>query len=906
MAKPIHQLYCTHCTYGTAAQHRHTGNVRNQPFEYSTRATSGDMAKAHETFQKFEKQFFRGIPMAGDAIVEIRRMSANEAPWRKLMFLPSVEGMQVLAHVCYRTKDTSGRLGSYFAHVLVQELAEGERPWNPAECLKLWGAKWETVDREVSDASSDAARDSFQLEPRASLDDRDFGYECRVNDMALKSFLTSAAEPASRIDAPPTLDSRTSVFPARWREKTPEARTQLLIHLLSAVLGLDIERHERLTIAVEPGVAALLFYGITRLLPPEGLVQQLSFSTFESHLDKSSTVLTAHDFADPNVTDLLPETYRGKGCAINTYRREQKLDRPEARYAEMMVRKFIDEGPESVDRMRSQIAVAGPAHRDRCESIATLYERIKNSVYADTTSPTLLSGLSSSDKTIAAGILSDVINSASVETLKSVAKKSTYLQVLKVISSLPGNEAARQASLALVKALPPRDDVRNAFFASIPVSQPLKLAVLKSILKGSGQFPRNCPSLFDVSAKGNGVLAELLKQTTADQVKILQKLAPAEFGWNFAAALAVSASSDPQKGSLLLNQIEGLDDDALCKLFDRSSGCANLILNCVRNSVKLDQDKFVRRMEAFIAGFRQAPPDQIVDRVEWLIAVSPGLPFQKNLIDRWVKARDAVRHCGQSPASQGNGALDASLAHAFKAIATALSDLDTVVTPLETDLALVEALLRGWLRADQAELREQLVKLLPRLQLSSTDDVELCTFVAGPSGAAWLRKYPRNDPALPQRLQSILEELPDNFSSFHIRLNGLLAASPLLGAVEQQKCDVWRRINEQLKWFKRQREQVKYPSEIKGSDELQFAARALGQLLYQVMSDQIAFDPSQPTTRKLKGAGFLENLSVATIEDKTITENKFILRLIEVQIESEFEAHPPSKGSGKRTGFFSK
>ncbi len=355
----IHQLYCTHCTYGTSALHRHTGNIQNQPFEYSTRAGSVEKAASHETFQRFEKMYFRGLPLPSDTPADARqRLTADSSPWRRLIAAKTA-GANLVAHVAYRTSDTSTppRTGSYFAHLLLHDATEPtEQSWSLSEALQMWGADfWVVEDRGDIPHDLDSV---FQLT-------RLPGFGSVINDAKLLSFLTTPARGDFRDGRPGSRDepSPKCAIPQRWREKPVEERLALFTALFHTVVTLNVDRRERLLVAVEPSLAALLFYGVIRLLPRQGLVDQLSVSTFEPHADPFSTVLTATDFYDPSRSEQYLAGLRGGVTIFNTYSptpRQDPRESPESRYVSTMLATFL--GPNGlavVDRKRDELAAAG-------------------------------------------------------------------------------------------------------------------------------------------------------------------------------------------------------------------------------------------------------------------------------------------------------------------------------------------------------------------------------------------------------------------------------------------------------------------------------------------------------------------------------------------------------------------
>lgn len=347
MEQRVDQLYCTHCTYRTAALHRREGASADQVFEESTRAGSVPRERSHDIFERFASCLLFHVP--GDMLSEeMVQHDAHSLPLRRMIYLPAVGGYRLVGQICFRQKDTRGRPGAYFAHVLIQNIKEFPAPWSPLDCLRLWGSeKW------VIEDSPDHPFDLPRFNQLQEFDPQAFAAESgsSINDAVLHSFLT-APEGTEFADGG-------AVIPERWQSESPAARRTLLVNLLQAVLNLDFGRREQLLIAVEPSVAALLFYGIIRLLPSVGLAEKLSFSTYESHRDKQVSTLAATCFRDPVKTDLSDDWYspQSRVVAFNTYKPGRHTPpRRMGKYAPGMVDKFIAGGAAAVDPLLEDCA----------------------------------------------------------------------------------------------------------------------------------------------------------------------------------------------------------------------------------------------------------------------------------------------------------------------------------------------------------------------------------------------------------------------------------------------------------------------------------------------------------------------------------------------------------------------
>ncbi len=358
MTEPrLDQLYCTHCTYRTSALHRREGASGDQVFEETTRSGSVPREKSHDVYSRFASCLLFRVPgdMPSEAMV---KHTAHSLQLRRLVYMPAVGGYRLLTQVSFRQTDTRGRPGASFAHVLIQDLKENP-PWSALDALRLWGSKkWVIEDRPDL---------PFDLPQFHTLGEFDADAEPSINDEVLSSFLTAPAD--SEVYDPGKL------IPSRWLQQSPEKRQKLLTNLVQAVLNLDLDRREQLLVVAEPSVAALLFYGVFRLLPPLGLVNKLSFSTYESHKDRMMTTLAATCFHDPVATDLPPDWYtaHARGVAFNTFKsdRHTPLKKP-SQYAARIVKKLVEEGLPAIDEFHKicgQLGIGKPSELEGLSAI---------------------------------------------------------------------------------------------------------------------------------------------------------------------------------------------------------------------------------------------------------------------------------------------------------------------------------------------------------------------------------------------------------------------------------------------------------------------------------------------------------------------------------------------------------
>ncbi|MFH1265509.1 MAG: hypothetical protein ABIK89_07245, partial [Planctomycetota bacterium] len=367
----IHQIYCTHCTHGSSALERREGDLAHRMLGYSARAGSLEARHLRRYYRQIERYVSYYLPRDTPSEEKLR-LGAASAP-RRLVYHPSTGGLQMVGQVCYRQTDTEGRPGSYFAHVLFREEKDGQPRWSPLDCLKLWGAAgW--VDE-------DSPNIPFLLEPLESLNQVLNRERPAIDDQVFLSFLSTPAGGS--------FDDPAGAIPPRWRQIDAARRSSLFVDAFRGFLEITGERRESVLLVIEPSVAALVFYGIIRLLPAGGIRDRVSFSTFEPNADRVGTSLAATLFHDPQKTDLRADAYRSRGFVINTFsKRQSESRRPEAQYARSMVRRLLEAGWPAVDWSLAGLESAG-AQRPLCQEDFDALAAVDNLVPAlfDPTKP---------------------------------------------------------------------------------------------------------------------------------------------------------------------------------------------------------------------------------------------------------------------------------------------------------------------------------------------------------------------------------------------------------------------------------------------------------------------------------------------------------------------------------------
>ena len=344
----IQQMYCTHCTHGSSALERRQGELAARMLGYSVRASSLEGDTLRQVYRQVERYVSYHLPKDTPGEQKLQ-LTAATAP-QKLIFIPAAGAWQVIGQVCYRQRDTEGRPGSYFAHLLCRETDSKGEPWTLLDALKLWQAPhWVTADSDDH---------PFVLPSLDHLDSLHGGKATQVDDPALLAFLRG--------------DDRSfgSHLPDRWRDLAPPRRIETLQNAVGSLLTVGTARRQALLVAIEPEVAALLFYAVGRLLPPGKLRASVSMSTFEAATDRLTTTLAATTFSNPATAELRTDTLRGRGIALNTFANTSSETAAASVYAATMIRRFLQEGPEVVDRHLAMIVASGPERIEALEDFA--------------------------------------------------------------------------------------------------------------------------------------------------------------------------------------------------------------------------------------------------------------------------------------------------------------------------------------------------------------------------------------------------------------------------------------------------------------------------------------------------------------------------------------------------------
>ena len=759
------QLYCTHCTYGTSALHRNEGAIRDQVFEYSLRAGSVDQRDSHDVFRSIEPCLYFHLP-ADTPASEMRELTAEKCRWHRFIYYPAIAEYHMLARVCYRQTDTRGRPGSYFAHVLLDKSQGSGSRWSAADCLKLWGAPfW---------VSEDSVRHPYDLDKVPDLRNLD-GYGAFINDDVLLSFLTTPAQ-GSFIDEPE--ESANCVIPIRWRKVAAPDRQRLLVDMLRGFLELDWERQERLVLAVEPSMAALLFYGIVRCLPRTGLAEKVSFSTYESHIDRQSTTLVACTFYRPETEELLPETYRSTGFVRNTYRQHppRPFRNPSGRFAEWVVSRIIREGAPGVDAFVQDLDVAGAVAPADWEQAVALDDMCRAIVIGETVSDFGKTPLSPVQEALAGRILARLLENSPPEQIRALAAGPIYLPVLNLVGAQPGFAPAKKATFALLKALPKNNGIRNRFLKLPLLAAAYKGLWLAETFKKNGSFPDQLPALWEPDGmKPGGLVSLALDRLDARQAGMAAGSVPEKHLARFVGLVAGAVARDATKASALVELVKRLkpDDigvliatqpDTILPLFPPPQPQLTEHLEQLLEGIRNDVGLFHRRLDALIAG-RKYLPRAAQDRVQAFASFRDAI---KALVKVPVPAKGMI-------AGQNIAELEVAQDRLLDCMGNLFNDRPRPPTAKKT-LEFLKAIMASLSGARGITIWEAAGRPLLARQVQLMNERQLMQLLASDTADNWLKEYPPEHPILAERLQTVLDGLSKNSSELHIRVPILTTA----------------------------------------------------------------------------------------------------------------------------------
>jgi hypothetical protein len=554
----IHQMYCTHCTHGSSALERRQGELADRMLGYSARAGSLEAADLRRCYRQVERYLYYYLPR--DAPVEDKlRLVASTAP-RRLVYLPSTGGLQMVAQVCYRQTDTQGRPGSYFAHILFQPERSGQPPWSSLDCVKLWGAAgW---------VEEDSPQIPFLLLPLSSLTEMLRQRRPAIDDAVMASFLRSP--PGGPFDDP------AGIIPFRWRQKPVAQRVGLLRDVLSGYLETAGGQRQSVLLVVEPAVAALVFYGVLRLLPEGTFRDGVSLSTFEPNTERLCTTLAATHFADPQRSDLRPETYRSGGFVVNTFSERRSESRSgDSSYADFMLGHLLEKGFREVDLAMARMVAAGARRIEDLRQLAAAERAVPMMLQSGEapadhgwrSSPAATAYLRQALGQTVAGLGDPQAR------LGTVIGRPAHLLLIELLAGAPELPGTAATVDFLIRSVP--GEQIGDLLRLEPISAQRKIDVLVRYVSAHADLPRGCETLWHEDAQpphsrsrsaDEALLPQVFARLDPKTLEAWSRSAGERNGHQFVRVLAQSCRQRPANRALLTGIVEPMPDEALAGL----------------------------------------------------------------------------------------------------------------------------------------------------------------------------------------------------------------------------------------------------------------------------------------------------------------------------------------------------
>lgn len=615
----IHQLYCTHCTYGSSALERREGDLADRPLGYSVRAGSADRNDLRRYFRDAERFMYYYLPSDEPAEAKLRHDAAS-AP-RRLFYCPSVNNMQLAGQISYRAVDTAGRPGSYFGHVLLWPA--GDAGEAALKSLQTWSGRWEDTDSSAIPVT---------LEPLQDLSELALASAPAITDAVLESFLTA---PSGGEFFDPQ-----GVITQRWRETPAEVRESLVKELLQTLVNAGSGRRDSLILAIEPSVAALVFYAVLRLLPPGKLRESIGFSTYEPNPERSLFALAATTFGDPLQTDFKPELYRGRSYVRHTWQNKYAASvRAEGLYAASMLQTLKSDGWAAVDSQLADYGVAGISRFEDLERFAGIRASFENLFLPDRPATELNW---KDDLTVR------YFRYAAVKALQSdparvyaAAQAATYRNFqlwLRLLGFEGVPDDIRSKTERLVELWP---DLRinelldwegvATYFKSLAARRYFQATKFQE----SEGSPFTSASFWRIEGNGSGasnILIELLKSLATDQRLRLQRIVPRERMQTFLTSLVAVWGHDADALGSLESSVKLMDPETFREFIQKNR-------DALQKNLPPNPAGFVTRLQGLVNGLL-LKPESFSENLEILKPWTAFFPANEEVSRRYSACRE--------------------------------------------------------------------------------------------------------------------------------------------------------------------------------------------------------------------------------------------------------------------------
>ncbi|MDO4574875.1 MAG: hypothetical protein Q4D98_06635 [Planctomycetia bacterium] len=516
----MQQFLLTHCTYGTSALERKTGEIASHPLGYSVRSASVSGGALREAFRKLERYVSYYLPY--DTPAEEKEFLLPQMAPTRLVSLPVTDMGSVLLRIVYRPKDTAGRVGSYFAHGVTSDT---KGAWDMERVLGLWGATgWVQEDSEYLE---------YDLPELEQVEDLREGEAPVLNERAFQAFLDGEA---------------VDMLPKRW-EAVPKARRREMFRtVLAGFLGVRDTREEAFLLVAEPEAAALLFYGIS-LFFPRTLTRGISFSTYEAQPERWMTKLAATTFSDAEGKDVAEEIYHGRMFVLNTFNGRCSAEKvPEFPFASQVWAQYEENGLAGVRTLCRNLESIGVATAADVNAMATVEEICKKTLEPGG----VVSGTESAiPKTLATSRAAMAFWKRRLQErlgkvtspqreLEPILGSLGHSRILELLGTGGDSPELQPVMQFLISRM--SDAQYPSWLANAPVKDEIKARVLERKIRQTGNLPEGCAFLWKMGEGKTLVLPLTLLKLELPVLVALYQKCKAEHAMEFPMLLADGVS----------------------------------------------------------------------------------------------------------------------------------------------------------------------------------------------------------------------------------------------------------------------------------------------------------------------------------------------------------------------------
>lgn len=608
----VHQIYCTHCTHGSSALERRQGELARRVFGYTARAASVEGDQLRHYYQQIEPYLYYHLPRDTPDDQKLL-LDAATAP-RRMFFVPSAGGLQVAGQVCYRATDCEGRPGSYFAHLLVQDEDGADPRWTALDCLRLWDAPgWVQEDSpEIPHVLRALASPADLLGDRAPA----------IDDPLLVSFLRETADSAAFQDP-------AGILPDRWKTMEPQRRCQWFREALSRYLDAAAEPRQPLWLVVEPAVAALLAYGIARLLPDGPLRNGVGFSTFEADPQRAKGPLVATWFHDPQAAAAESDGLPLPGLVVNTLVELDPQKPPRARkYANAILQEVVQRGCEAAQRQLAAFASVHAEHPQQLESLAAADQIVSAILETGTLADDDWRSSPQATQCVRVRLGQRLAAMDDLDAhLKAVVEGPAFLAVVDLLAAKPPLPNTRRALIHLLQSIPPE---RVLGLLRLPgVTDEDKITVLLRHVHLHGALPVGCEFLWEEFASqdqakrraGAVLMARVLGRLPPKDLNRLFQTAPRSAVTGLVLNLMRMLGNKKIKPASFSAVIQAMDEEAVLALLrtcgpeflrtypEREPAMGQKLALLLR-TLPRHPEHFKDRLELILAGQHLLPEEQ--------------------------------------------------------------------------------------------------------------------------------------------------------------------------------------------------------------------------------------------------------------------------------------------------------